>query len=233
MRIAATGDIHSPDYLELFQSVMARLAERGEEIACLLLCGDLVDRSRLDQLGNVRRVLEGVDIPIFSCFGNNEYEEHEAAIREGLPNVRFLDDEVATIEIGGRLWAILGSRGILDVPTFWQRRNVPDISRRYEERVRRLGELSARISADVKVLLIHYPPTLKIVEGENPRILRQLGSSKLEHLIPRFDLVITGHTHKGEKEVRVGGALVVNVALPLRKEIAILSVERRGLDRFF
>jgi Icc-related predicted phosphoesterase len=233
MKVAALGDIHAPKYFDLFKKSLEEFLKRKEDVSAFLLAGDLIDDGRYDQLDVIREFIKKVDLPTFSCFGNNEYKEYSDVVMKKLPEVVFLDDNCVKLKRKEDDVSIVGSRGVLDKPTYWQKKNWSDIDEIYEKRRNRLNELADICQADMKILLIHYPPTLKIVKGENPRFTEQMGSNKLDSVIKKFNLVITAHAHKGKKLVEVEGIPVYNVSLQLNKEICILEVEpKHGLEKF-
>ena len=89
----------------------------------------------------------------------------------------------------------------------------------------------------MKILLIHYTPTYKILEGENPRIYPELGCKAYERIIieQKPDLVLTGHSHKGRKQAWIDTVPVFNVAFPLNREIVVIDTEKDlkpGLEKF-
>lgn len=234
MKIAAVGDIHAPLFLQPFKDSLGNVLSSETDLTAFFLAGDIVDGGRFDQLEEIADIMKEIDVPIYGCYGNNEYKEHEQLVSKKLPNVKFLDDSMVEAAAGDKVYAVIGSRGVLEEPTFWQRKRWPNIAEVYKARAAKLAEMAADCTADLKILLIHYPPTLKVVEGENPRFLKQMGTSKLEPLIGMFDIVITAHVHKGKEMVSVNGVPVVNVSMPLRGRITIIDLEeKRGLERFF
>jgi Icc-related predicted phosphoesterase len=233
MKVAALGDIHAPKYFDLFKKSLEEFLKRKEDVSAFLLAGDLIDNGRYDQLDVIRELIKKVDLPTYSCFGNNEFQEYSEIVMKKLPEVVFLDDNCVKLKRKEDDVSIVGSRGILDKPTYWQKKNWNDIDEIYEKRRNKLNELADICQADMKILLIHYPPTLKIVKGENPRFTEQMGSNKLDSVIKKFNLVITAHAHKGKKLVEVEGIPVYNVSLQLNKEICILEVEpKHGIEKF-
>jgi Icc-related predicted phosphoesterase len=233
MKIAAVADIHAPLYIKIFEESLKRLLPLKDKVSFLLLAGDIVDGGKFDQLENVKVLLDKVDVPILGCFGNNEYEDKEDLVKEKLSNVKFLNDELFETNVEGVKVNVVGSRGVLDEPTFWQKKNVPGIDEIYRKRILKLHKIADECKGDIKILMLHYPPTLKILKGENPRFLKQMGSNRLEDLVPKFDAVVTGHAHRGQPFAEVSGVPVYNVSLPLRGDIVILSAEKgRGLERF-
>jgi Icc-related predicted phosphoesterase len=233
MKIAAVADIHAPLYIKIFEESLKRLLPLKDKVSFLLLAGDIVDGGKFDQLENVKVLLDKVDVPILGCFGNNEYEDKEDLVKEKLSNVKFLNDELFETNVEGVKVNVVGSRGVLDEPTFWQKKNVPGIDEIYRKRILKLHKIADECKGDIKILMLHYPPTLKILKGENPRFLKQMGSNRLEDLVPKFDAVVTGHAHRGQPFAEVSGVPVYNVSLPLRGDIVILNAEKgRGLERF-
>jgi Icc-related predicted phosphoesterase len=233
MKIAAVADIHAPLYIKIFEESLKRLLPLKDKVSFLLLAGDIVDGGKFEQLENVKVLLDKVDVPILGCFGNNEYEDKEDLVKEKLSNVKFLNDELFETNVEGVKVNVVGSRGVLDEPTFWQKKNVPGIDEIYRKRILKLHKIADECKGDIKILMLHYPPTLKILKGENPRFLKQMGSNRLEDLVPKFDAVVTGHAHRGQPFAEVSGVPVYNVSLPLRGDIVILNAEKgRGLERF-
>jgi len=233
MKIAAVADIHAPLYIKIFVESLKRLLPLKDKVSFLLLAGDIVDGGKFEQLENVKVLLDKVDVPILGCFGNNEYEDKEDLVKEKLSNVKFLNDELFETNVEGVKVNVVGSRGVLDEPTFWQKKNVPGIDEIYRKRILKLHKIADECKGDIKILMLHYPPTLKILKGENPRFLKQMGSNRLEDLVPKFDAVVTGHAHRGQPFAEVSGVPVYNVSLPLRGDIVILNAEKgRGLERF-
>jgi Icc-related predicted phosphoesterase len=197
-----------------------------------LFAGDLVNRGNYNAMRSLLAKLRAakVSCPIFACFGNGEFDTVKDRLRDIAKGcITFLDDELAIVEIGeaGRV-AIVGSRGVLDQPTFWQARNIPGIQEHYTARLRRLDQLlgEARSQADYSVLLTHYAPTFSTIEGEPQRAFPQMGSQRVEKLLKQHSptVAIHGHAHRGRKQAMVGSVPVFNVALPLQGEIVIIEL---------
>jgi len=235
LRIAATADIHAPLYLDMFKDRLEDLLKKEHKFSVFIIAGDLIERGDLSQLSKINEIIRKINVPIIACFGNNEYEEKESEIRKKCPMIRFLSDQMEILNIHEIKLGIIGSRGCLDQPTFWQRKNIPGIATMYRNRAKRLYDLARRLQADLKLLIIHYPPSYRVLEGENSKYFSQMGSNKLEKLVSYFDLVITAHAHNGRKLVFLNGIPIYNVALPLNKDILIIEIEKRrkGLEAFF
>lgn len=241
MIIAATGDIHSPLYYDLFVKSIDNLQVQPD---LFLIPGDLIDRNATRDEGpfkELRRVVNAmfgkITCPIISCFGNNEFDQDWEEIKKQNPEIRFLQDESITFDIGGKKVGIVGTKGSLDRPTWWQRKNIVGIADTYRNRIGKINSLLAELNSDYKILLIHYPPTYKMLSGEDPMGFPELACNAMEKVIidNKPDLVLTGHAHKGKKEVWLDGVPVLNVGLFLNNGIVTIDTEKLkpGLGKFF
>jgi Icc-related predicted phosphoesterase len=236
MLIAAIGDIHSPRFFDFYVKAAENLREKPD---LFFLLGDIIYRGKVEEYSKVYNVLFGkINCPIIACFGNEEDgQETRMLIENQNPDIKFLDDESLVIEINNKNIGIVGSIGSLDRPTFWQRNNIPDIYDIYKKRIEKVEKLLSELNTDMKILLIHYVPTYKILEGEEPRIYPELGSKEYERVIieQKPDIVITGHSHRGSKKAWIDTIPVFNVAFPLNKEIVLIDTEKDlkpGLEKF-
>ena len=237
MRIAAVGDVHGHESLEPFAQDLRRL----EAPDVFFVAGDTTDHNDLDAFGEVIAALrDRVSCPVYVVFGNNEYAQDHGKYRERFGpkyGLSFLDDEAATVRAGGREVRLVGSTGSLDRPTWWQRKNLPDIWPTYEKRVATIDRLLE--GEGIRILLTHYPPTLATMGAEKEEWRPELGSTKLEAVVYRRrpDVVIHGHVHKGIPFATLGsgqrtldgfgvsGAIpVFNVAYPVARGITIVNV---------
>jgi len=235
MLIAATGDIHSPRYFPLFVDVMDKFLEKPD---LFLIAGDIVHKGDVKEYTKVSNAFFGkIDCPIVACFGNNEFGELRDNVKTGISNIRFLEDETLTLRIAKKSVGIVGTLGSLDRPTFWQSRNIPGIADIYEKRIDRIDKLLWGLRTDIKILLIHYAPTYRILEGENPTIFPELACKKYEKVLSerKPNVVISGHAHRGLKHVWVDTVPVFNVSLPLNQNIVLIDTEKLkpGLEKFF
>ena len=214
MIIAATADIHSPRYYEDF---LKALDELPENIDLFLIAGDMIERREINEYEKIRNALFGkVNCPIIACFGNTEFGENEEEIKQMCREIRFLNDQAFTLEIEGVI-GIVGSRGCLEKPTRWQRANIPNIEKIYAHRLELVKlQLKKIIYTSFKILLMHYAPTYKTLEGENPMFYGSLGWNAFENVLIEMkpNLVIHGHSHKGKKFAWVDRVPVFNVSFP-------------------
>ena len=215
---------------------MKSLRRLPPQLDLFLFAGDLVNRGNYNAMRSLLAKLKTAKLrcPVYACFGNDEFDSVKDTLRDIAKGfITFLDDELAIVEVGdaGRV-AIVGSRGVLDQPTFWQARNIPGIQEHYTGRLRRLGQLlgEARSQADCSVLLTHYACTFSTIEGEPQRAFPQMGSQRVEKLLKQHSptLAIHGHAHRGRKQAMVGSVPVFNVALPLQGEIVIIELPQHS-----
>jgi Icc-related predicted phosphoesterase len=236
MIIAGTSDVHSPRYFDILVKAVENLQAKPD---LLLLAGDITHRGSADEYQKVYNTFFGkINCPIVACFGNDEYgPEARLMIENRVTDVKFVNDESLILEINGKKVGIVGSLGSLDRPTFWQRTHLPGIYEIYKERIVTIEKILTELKADIKILLIHYCPTYKILEGENPRIYAELGCKDYERIITeqKPDIVVTGHSHKGSKKAWVDTVPVINMALPLHREIVVIDTDKDlkpGLEKF-
>jgi len=218
MYLAAVSDVHSPRYFTLFQKALSEF--EWEEVGLFIMAGDMVLRGRAKEYGRiinaVRKRYKGEMVAVF---GNEEYEEvEEMILRDYGEEVRWLNDEGACFKLDGLQVFIYGTRGVLDTPTPWQRKHIPDINFRYERRVREMTKWleEVRDKGDLLIVVSHYAVTYKTMIGERKSIWPMLGSKRIEEVLLRLgvDIAIHGHVH-GSKVIRtnVGKVRIYNVAL--------------------
>jgi len=178
------------------------------------------------------------DCPIFAVYGNREFDEDLDEIKKFCKNrVTFLDDESIELKINEKKVGIVGTRGSLDMPTWWQSKHVPDVRKAYLERIKKCEELLDELKVDVKILLSHYAPTYKTLVGENPRLYGVLGSKKFEDVLKKTKATIAvhGHAHYGKSLAFVDSVPVFNVAFEINKKIVEIDTDKlpkTGLYKF-
>ena len=239
MRIAATADLDAlQGNFETFWSALQKI----ENPDLFLWAGDMCDFRKIDEYSTIMRYIEQKKIkcPIVACFGNKEFDQDYDKIKKICGDkVMFLDDETLVTEINGKKIGIVGTKGCLDKPTFWQVRNIKNINefyaKRFETVVQQLENL--RKLVDVLILLIHYAPTHKTLKGEAPYIYGGLSYIKFEEAIKNIkpDIVIHGHAHSGIPFDFVDSIPIFNAAFPVNKKIVEINTEdlpKKGLRQF-
>jgi len=228
MKIIAVGDIHSPKFLGIFKECLKEIIDFND-IKLFLLAGDIVLKNNFNEIKNViltiREYFKG---EIISCFGNEEYE---SSINEYLKysDIKWLNDEIYKINLNNMEISIIGSKGSLDRPTYWQRKNIENIYDIYKKRIEKIDSMLKNLSSEIKIVLTHYPPTYKTLNGEVERAWPEMGCKQFEKIIEKHqpNLWIHAHAHNSiVHETYIGGTLIVNVSLPARKKLTIIDLSK-------
>ncbi len=227
MRILATADIHSPKYLNRFSTLLNKYRDFLKNINLVLIAGDLMERGNIQGLKNLVLTIRSItSAPIIACPGNEDYEEVIAQARKTIPEVEWLEDSEKEIEIDSKNVKIIGSRGVLDKPTIWQLKNIKNIYEIYRRRLEYLISTIEKLDDNsINILLIHYAPTYRTLQGENVKIWKMLGTDKLEKYIAnRKMFIIHGHAHKSNTRlVKIGKSIVLNSSFPEKYCIYVLE----------
>jgi uncharacterized protein len=153
---------------------------REREPDLVVITGDLLSRPRGGEM--LRRLLERLG-PAFVVLGNHDVEQSRDPFSRtaGLPDLapaRLLVDEAQTIELRGQRVQLVG----VDPRAYRQRRSRP-------------WRLVDR-SADLRILLCHYPYVLDLLPPG------------------AFDLVLAGHMHDGQISLPLGRSRKLRFAHP-------------------
>jgi Icc-related predicted phosphoesterase len=257
MIIAAVSDVHSPRHFREFLDSVDRLDGLPVKPHLFLIAGDMVQSGDVAEYEKIYNALWGkVMCPIVACFGNNEYTEKREAFRHSIKNIRFLDDQVLTLDICEQCFdpmspasgmtsktatknvtvGIVGTTGSLETPTPWQLSNVPNVAKVYEERIYWTERQLQNLRTDIKILLMHYAPTYKTLEGENPRFFGNMGWNIYENVLIRTKptIVIHGHSHHGIGHAWIDSIPIYNSAIQVNGRILIIDTDtlKPGLARF-
>lgn len=228
IRIAAVADIHSPRYLNLFVLSMKKID--FNTIDLFILAGDIINKGRF---GECRHVVDVIGRyfkgPIIGVYGNEEYDEIKDSLRKVCSKIIWLDDNSIVLDVGDTKLGIVGTRGSLDKPTIWQRRNIPNIVEVYNKRIDKIKHLLSEIRNKAKytMLVSHYSLVCNTLVGEKRSIWPFLSSSKLTRVIEELKptLVVHGHTHRSRVYFAyIGSTKVFNVALPATNKISIITL---------
>lgn len=202
----------------------------AKEPDILLLAGDIYEYRNPEIYGLIIDFfkLRKWGCPVIAVFGNREFDEDIDEIKKISKNrITFLDDESVELKIKGKKVGIVGTRGSLDFPTWWQSTHVPDIRKAYLERIKKCEELLKKLEVDIKILLSHYAPTYKTLVGEDKKIYSSLGSKKFEDVLvktkPTF--VVHGHAHYGIPLAFVDSIPVFNVAFNINRKIVEIDTD--------
>ena len=234
MIIAATSDVHTPRYYNEFVIALEQMTIKPD---LMLLAGDMVHRGEMVEYEKVYNALFGkASCPIIACFGNNEYQQLRDEVKQKFQEIRFLDDQSIMVDTGLMEIGIFGTTGSLETPTPWQKANIPDIEKIYQQRIELADKHLQRMKGMFTILLTHYSPTYRTLEGENPRFFSSMGNQIFENVINtrKPNLIIHGHSHRGTKQAWIGTVPVFNVAFPLNREIVVIDTDKLkpGIAKF-
>ncbi|MHA1379877.1 MAG: metallophosphoesterase family protein [Candidatus Helarchaeota archaeon] len=229
IQILACSDIHSPKYLKAFKESLKQVKKK---IDLVLFAGDLILKGKYTEIAKIVDIIDKYEFgPILSVFGNEEYNTiHEKILDLASNKIIFLKDESKILTIGTKTIGIVGSKGSLDRPTYWQSKYMPGITKVYSDRIKTIEGLLENLKANFKILLLHYPPTYITLYGEKQHAYPSIGCRRLEPVLKKFppDVVIHGHSHVGRKFAYFGSIPIYNVAFPLRKSITLIELPTKG-----
>jgi Icc-related predicted phosphoesterase len=237
MKILACADVHSPIF---YQDFLKSLEAINEKVDLIILAGDMVERDSIEkEIEEYKKIYNSFFgkffAPIIAVFGNTEFEEYREKIKKEVSGIRFLDDQYIELKIGETNIFIFGTTGALDEPTRWQKSHISNIQQIYQTRVEKVRS-SLKNYQGFKILVTHYTPTYKTLEGENPLFYQNLGSLEMEKAIleTKPNVVIHGHSHYGSKFAWVDTIPVFNVAFPVNKGLVLIDTEKikPGLQKF-
>ncbi len=236
MEIVAVADVHSPKYLKDYEKALRN--SKLSNVGLMFFVGDMIYKGKWFEFKNVinitRRFFKG---KIIACFGNEEYDNIIPLLIKNFSDIIWLNDEAVTLDYNGKKLFIVGTKGVLDRPTTWQRTHIPQIYSIYSNRLERIGKLirEGKRRGYLVILLTHYPPTYKTLIGEPKYAWAEMGSEKAEEIIKenKPDIVIHGHAHNSKKTfIQLNSTRIYNVALPAVHKITKIPLEY-GLLRFF
>jgi Icc-related predicted phosphoesterase len=106
--------------------------------------------------------------------------------------------------------------------------NVPNIARTYLERIDKVSKLLDGLRTDLRILLTHYPPTFKVLEGEKRMFYRYIGCNRCERVLSkdRVDAAICAHSHMGIPFAFVNDVPIYNVSLPAVHKISEIEIQK-------
>lgn len=234
MLIAATSDLHLPRNYQDFLHAIDRMKKHPD---LFLIAGDIVSQSDMSEYDKFYNIIFGrFSCPMVSIFGNNEFDSFKSDVVSKYKDIKFLDDASIQIGIGSTTVGIFGSTGSLESPTHWQKTNIPSIESIFKERVDLAESELGSMNCDMKIMMTHYAPTFKTLEGETEQMMQTMGTKAYEGVISRVKpfLVIHGHSHLGLKQSWVDTVPVFNVSFQLNRDIVLIDTQKLkpGLSRF-
>ena len=230
LRIAAAGDIHlgREGDVERWRESFDRL--RGS-VDLVLLAGDLTTHGEPEQGRMVAQAVEGLagEVPVLAVLGNHDWhanrrDELVAVLEEG--GIEVLEREHRILDVRGTEIGLVGVKGFMGgfpgshLPDFGE----PLLRRVYAEGMDEVVALDQGLRevalCPFRIVLMHYAPITKTLEGERREIWTFLGSDRLAAPINEHtpDLVLHGHAHAGTFQGETCGVPVYNVSVPVLGE---------------
>jgi Icc-related predicted phosphoesterase len=225
VRVAAIGDVHCTKTAQgalqpLFQQISA-------DADVLVLCGDLTDYGLPEEAQVLAKELTtSLKIPAVAVLGNHDFESgqaHEVQRILSDAGVRMLDGEGCEVHgigfAGAKGFAGgFGERALQP----WGEESIKRFVHEAIDEALKLERAIARLQTTQRLVVLHYSPIQRTVEGEAPELFPFLGSSRLEEPLNHYPVtaVFHGHAHHGSPEGRTQRDVpVYNVALPLLRRV--------------
>jgi uncharacterized protein len=241
VRVAAAGDIHCSE--ATCEHIERSFARHDGEADLFLLAGDLTTHGLAEQAHILAEACRSLDTPVVAVLGNHDHHGGEAAEIEGVlreAGVHVLDRSHIVFDIDGVSVGVVGTKGFVGgfpgsaLPDFGE----PLLREVYAETSREVDAIDRGFRAiagcDVRVLLLHYAPTMETLVGEPEAIWTFLGSHRLAGPIAehRPDLVLHGHAHAGSFHGKVGAVPVFNVAVHVMgRDFWVFDLEPHAVER--
>jgi len=228
MIIAAVSDLDVLDKdLEPFYGAL----KKAKKPDLLLFAGDMYKYREPIQYKHILNLIKNVkwNCQIVACLGNREFDEDFGDIKKYTGRkIKFLNDESTVLKIGDKTIGVVGTRGCLDKPTWWQITHIKNIFKFYANRYEKVSKLLKNLETDIKILLMHYAPTYKTLVGENKDIYGGLGYKKFEDTIKNLKptFVIHGHADYGIPLAFVDSVPIFNVNFNVNKKIVEINPEK-------
>jgi Icc-related predicted phosphoesterase len=222
IRIAAAGDIHCD---ERARSRIEEAFARAElEADLVLLAGDLTTHGEPDEAAVLAEACRGLGVPVVAVLGNHDLHlgrDREVAAVLRSAGITLLERDWTVCDVNGSPVGIVGTKGFVggfpgaSIPDFGE----PSLRALYAETTAEVDAidrgLDAVVDCALRIVLLHYAPTMTTLAGEPEGIWALLGSNRLATPIMRHraDLVLHGHAHAGTFEGSIGAVPVFNVAV--------------------
>ena len=224
IRIAAAGDVHGEE--DRREEIAEAFAAADERADLCLLAGDLTTYGEPEQAAVVADACRPLNVPVIAVLGNHDWHANRCdEIVEVLESagITVLHRGWTVCDVRGTKVGVVGTKGFVGgfpdsaLPDFGE----PLLRRVYAETSEEVTAIEQGLQAiadcPVRIVLLHYAPTMTTLEGEPRGILAFLGSDRLARPIAEHspDLVVHGHGHAGTFEGYIGAIPVFNVSLPV------------------
>jgi Icc-related predicted phosphoesterase len=235
VRIAAAGDLHADE------RVRPRIDEAFGHVAhvadLVLLAGDLTAHGEPQEMEIVAAACARLDVPVYSVLGNHDYHSNKVAELTSIleaAGVFVLERSWTTATVNGTEIGIAGTKGFVGgfpgstLPDFGE----PLLREVYAETGEEVAALDRSLAevghCPLRVVLLHYSPTMSTLVGEPESIWTYLGSNRLDGPIQKHrpDVVLHGHAHAGTFSGAIGPVPVYNVAVHvMRRDFFVFELD--------
>ena len=240
VRIAAAGDLHADE------RVRPRIDEAFSHVAgaadLVLLAGDLTAHGEAQEMEIVAAACARLEVPVYSVLGNHDYHANKVAELTSIleaAGVVVLERSSTTASVSGTTVGIAGTKGFVGgfpgsaLPDFGE----PMLREVYAETGKDVAALDDALAEIVdcplRVVLLHYSPTMSTLVGEPESIWTYLGTNRLDGPIQKHkpDLVLHGHAHAGTFSGAIGPVPVYNVAVHvMRRDFFVFGLDTDAPD---
>src|SRR6266498_2060947 len=240
IRIAAAGDLHAD------LRVRARIDDAFGHVDgaadVVLLAGDLTAHGEPHEMEVVVEACARLNVPVYSVLGNHDYHANKADVLTSIleqAGVVVLERSWEKPSINGVTLGIAGTKGFVGgfpgstLPDFGE----PLLREVYAETGKDVAALDHALEeiaeCPLRVVLLHYSPTMSTLVGEPESIWTYLGSNRLDGPIQKHhpDLVLHGHAHAGTFAGAIGRVPVYNVAVHvMRRDFFVFELDTDAPD---
>src|SRR5262249_7307510 len=195
-----------------------------------------------DEVAVVAAACVRLDLPVLAVLGNHDY--HANRVREiteilERAGVVVLERSWTRVRIGDTIVGVAGTKGFVGgfpgstLPDFGE----PLLREVYAETGKDVAALDHALEeiaeCPLRIVLLHYSPTMSTLAGEPESIWTYLGSDRLDGPIQKHapDLVLHGHAHAGTFAGSVGPVPVYNVAIHvMRRDFFVFELDPDAPD---
>jgi uncharacterized protein len=240
VRIAAAGDLHAE------ARVASRIDDAFSNVAdaadIVLLAGDLTAHGEPGEMEVVAAACARFEMPVYAVLGNHDYHANRVGELTSIlesAGVVVLERSWAEATVNGVTIGIAGTKGFVGgfpgstLPDFGE----PLLREVYAETGKDVAALERALEeiaeASLRVVLLHYSPTMSTLLGEPESIWTYLGTNRLDGPIQKHrpDVVLHGHAHEGTFAGAIGTIPVYNVAVHvMRRDFFVFELDTEATD---